>query len=496
MDLKHVLGALRRRWFFPVISVAVALLLATGWMALQTPMYKASAQVFVSSSSGASAQVGGQYQSAMFAQNRVATYAQLVSSPQVLDPVIQDLGLNATARDIAGSVSAVNPPQTVLLEVTATSSSAAQAAALANATGQRLADAIEALETASDKDVSPIKVTVTKPAVPPSAPFSPNPTTTLGLAGLLGLALGVGLALLREQLDTTIKGSRELAELSGATPLGVIGFDPDAEEEPLAALNQQALRSEAFRTIRTNLSYTDVDNPPKVVAITSSVPIEGKSTAACNLAITMAQAGLRVCLVEADLRRPRIAQYLGIDSAVGLTDVLAGKITLDQALLPWNRYLFTVLPSGAIPPNPSELLASGQMKATLATLRQQFDVVVVDTAPLLAVADGAITASAADGAILMVRYGKTTTDQLGKAFDALAQVDAHLLGTVLNYTPSKKRSGYGYSGYGYGYGYGSSYGDRGETKKKRRFRRKTKAPATVSITEAPPVQPPVDSSSR
>ena len=174
-------------------------------MALQTPMYRATSQVFVSASQASSAEAGGAVQADVFAQNRVATYAQLVSSPEVLEPVISDLGLTATPRDLAGQITAVNPPQTVLLEVTATDASSAQAAALANAAGQRLADAIETLETADDSDTAPIKVTVTKPAVPPGSPYSPNPTTTLGLALLLGLGIGVGIALLREQLDTTVR---------------------------------------------------------------------------------------------------------------------------------------------------------------------------------------------------------------------------------------------------------------------------------------------------
>ncbi len=483
MDLRHVLSALRRRWYLPVVVTGVCLLLAFGWMAMQTPMYKATAQVFVSSSSGASTQTGGAFAANAFAQARVASYAQLVSSPQVLDPVIEALELDTKANQLAGSVSAINPPQTVLLEVTATGTSAVSAAALANAAAEQLGDTIEKLETASPNAPSPIKVSVTKPASPPAAPYSPNPVTTLGLAGLLGLALGIGLSLLREQFDTTIKTSRELTELSGATPLGIIGYDANAEGEPLPALNQQAMRSESFRTIRTNLQYTDVDNPPKVVAITSSVPDEGKSTSACNLAITMAQAGLRVCLVEADLRRPRIASYLGIDSSVGLTDVLAGRISLNQALLPWNRYLLSVLPSGTIPPNPSELLASGQMRATLASLRESFDIVIVDTAPLLAVADGAIASSIADGAIVLVRHGRTTTDQFQKALDALGQVDAHVLGTVLNYAPQRKRGGYGYNGYGYnGYGYGYAAEGSG---KKRRFGRKAKTTGTVQLPQVP-----------
>lgn len=477
MDLQHVLAALRQRWYIPLIAVAVTLLLAAGWMAYQTPMYRATAQAFVSTSTAASEQSGGAYQSAMFAQNRVATYAQLITSPQVLDSVAAELQLPDGPRSLGSAVTATNPPQTVLLEVTATNPSPAQAAAVANSAATHLATTIEALERPSDQSHSPIKVTVSKPANTPTAPYFPNPTTTLGLALLLGLGAGVGIALLRDQLDTSIKRSSDLAELSGATPLGVIAFDPDAEKEPLGALNPQSRRSEAFRTIRTNLQYVDVDNPPRVVAVTSSMPAEGKTTAACNVAITMAQTGLRVCLVEADLRRPRVAEYLGIDSVVGLTDVLAGKMPLAQALLPWNRYLLTVLPSGAIPPNPSELLSSQQMRTTLAQLRAEFDVVIVDSAPLLAVADGSITAAAADGAILIVRHGRTTVDQMTKALAALAQVDARLLGTVLTFAPVKRRANaydYGY-GYGYGSGPGGSADATSRRAKGRRSRRRARS---------------------
>lgn len=320
-----------------------------------------------------------------------------------------------------------------------------------------------------------MKVTVSKPALVPTSAYFPNPRTTLGLALLLGLGIGVGIALLRDQGDTSIKGTAELIDRCGSTPLGVIPYDADAEQEPLAALNQHSPRSESFRTIRTNLQYVDVDHSPRVVAITSSMPGEGKSTAACNLSITMAQAGLRVCLVEADLRRPRIAGYLGIEAAVGLTDVLAGKVKLTEALLPWNRGLVTVLPSGSIPPNPSELLSSGHMKATLTTLRHEYDIVILDTTPLLAVADGAITAAAADGALLMVRHGRTTTDQLAQALAALQQVDARLLGTVLNYAPSKRGRDYGYA-YGYGYSFDSGTTERRRLGRRRGSRRSTATP--------------------
>ena len=166
----------------------------------------------------------------------------------------------------------------------------------------------------------------------------------------------------------------------------------------------------------------------------------------------MAQSGLRVCLVEGDLRRPRVAEYLDIDGVVGLANVLAGQIPIQQALVSWPRGPLQVLPSGTVPPNPSEMLGSKQMVSVLGDLRNHFDAVIIDAAPLLLVTDGAILSAASDGAIIVVRHGRTTREQLDRAVDSLAQVDGRLLGTVLNFAPIKRgRNGYGY-GYGYGYG--------------------------------------------
>ncbi len=172
----------------------------------------------------------------------------------------------------------------------------------------------------------------------------------------------------------------------------------------------------------------------------------------------MAQAGKKVALVETDLRRPRVGTYLGIENQVGLTDVLAGQTKLEDTLLPWNRDLFTVIPSGHAPPNPSELLSSQQFVQVIEDLKAEFDQVIIDSSPLLAVTDGAIVSKVADGALMVVRFGKTTREQLDTSMDALSQVDARLLGTVMNFVPTGRR-GYGYY-YAYRYRYG--YSDRDE----------------------------------
>lgn len=211
-------------------------------------------------------------------------------------------------------------------------------------------------------------------------------------------------------------------------------------------------RAEAYVTIRTNLRYVDVDHPPRTVVVTSSVPGEGKTTTACNLAIAVAQAGSRVLLIEGDLRRPKVAEYLGVDGSIGLTDVLIGQIQFDDAVIHWRRGLeCDFLASGAIPPNPSELLGSHQMAELLQELAGRYDSVIIDAPPLLPVSDAAILAAVTDGALLVVRHGETRHEQVQHATQALRQVDARILGTILNFAPSRRGREEGYdSGYGYG----------------------------------------------
>ncbi len=457
MDIRDYWRIVRKRWVSIALITVLSGALALGFSLLSPKAYSTTAQNFVSI--GGVSEEEGQglvFSGSNFALQRVKSYVELVDSPQVLNPVIDTLGLNMTTSELAKMVSATNPPQTVLLDVTAVGGDPVEIARIANATAISLAAEIEDLETPQGSRRSPVKVTTTGPAEVPSTPVSPRTRVNVALGLLLGLAAGLGWAILREQLDNTVKSPDVLATLTGSTALGIISFDPDAESTPLVALDQQSVRSEAFRTLRTNLQYIDVDNPPKAVAITSAMPSEGKTTTACNLAITLAQAGKSVCLVEGDMRRPKVAQYLGVESAVGLTDVLRGALELEAVLLPWRRGLLTVLPTGAIPPNPSELLSSKQMRIMLDELRRRFDIVIIDAAPLLPVADGAIVASVADGAVLITRHGRTTRDQVERAAVSLDQVGARLLGVALNFVPARKRGyggyGYGYGGYGYGYG--------------------------------------------
>lgn len=458
MELRDHLQALRKHWKVVVACTLCSVLAALGITLAQAKVFEAKARLFVS------VQVTGQdtsglAQGGQFTQQRVKSYADIVDSPQVAAAVISQLKLSETPEELSKKVTASAPLDTVLIDVSVRDTSAARARDIANATAAQLGLLVNALEKPPGAAISPVKVSVVREASLPIAPAAPNSSLNVALGLLIGLALGAGGALLRHTLDTSVKDPDELQKRTGVVTLGTIANDPDATKRPLIVqVDPHSSRAEAFRQLRTNLQFVDIDNPPRSIVVTSSVPSEGKSTTTCNLAITLAQAGIRVALVDGDLRRPQVATYLGLEGAVGLTSVLVGRAELDDALQVWGAAgALHVLPAGPTPPNPSELLGSQGMSDLLRTLEDRYDLVIVDSPPLLPVTDAAVLSTIASGALLLVRYGRTRREQVDRALESLRAVDAHLFGVVLNMTPTKGPGAYQY---GYGYGYkGEPYGD-------------------------------------
>jgi capsular exopolysaccharide synthesis family protein len=476
VTLRAYMGILRKRWLL-VLALTVFGVGAAAALTFATPKtYAAQATAFVATTSTGT-ESNSIYQNSQFAMQRVKSYSQVINSPDVLQPVLDQLHLDMSLDELQKMVAADNPVDTVLINVTARSKDPVQAQAVANAAAQQLGLDIERLETARAGGTTPVKVSTAVPAPLPQKPVSPRPLINMALGLLLGLALGVGAAVLREQQDTTIKGD-ELQDLCGRAPLGVIGLNPSGGKQPLVALQKHSAGVEAFRSMRTNLQFVDVDCPPRMFVLTSATANEGKTTTACNLAITLAQASLRVCLVEADLRRSKLTSYLGIDGSVGLTDVLAGQFKLDDVLVPWNRGLLTVLPAGTTPPDPSELLGSRNMTALLAELRSRFDMVIIDAPPVLPVSDAAVLARATDGALFVARYGHARREQVAKALEDLATVNARLIGTVLSFVPPKANR------YVHGHDYGYGYTSAGPPPRPGRWRTGQGAERTVPVAVA------------
>lgn len=455
MDLRDYLTILRHRWVMiaSVTLAVVALAALATWRT--TPQYASSTDLFVSTSQASDDNQA--FQGSQFSLQRVKSYAEMVPQNEITRRVVQRLDLDETPAELSEQITATSQLDTVLLTITVTDPSPERAQRIAETTADVFVGYVGELETPPGQDQATIKATVTNQATVPENPVSPQPLRNLGLGLVLGLLLGAGVAVLRETLDTSVKTHRQLEELAEAPVIGAIPFDGGADGAPLISeIDTYSPRAEAFRVLRTNLQFIDPDASKKVFVLSSALPGEGKSTTACNLALALAEGGQKVALVEGDLRRPRVAQYLGLVDAVGLTTVLVGRVELGDALQETQFPGLSVLSSGKTPPNPAELLQSNAMAGIIDQLRADYDVVLIDAPPLLPVTDAALIASLVDGAVLVVRHGKTSADQVRGAVERLEGVGAKPVAAVLNMTPVKTGR-YGY-GYGYGYGYAPQEG--------------------------------------
>jgi succinoglycan biosynthesis transport protein ExoP len=451
VQFREYLALLRRNWVLILAWTLIGASVGATVAFLSPTLYQSSTQLFVAvRNSGAASDLA---QSTAYARQAVTSYVHVIPTAIVLDPVIQDLGLDVSSQQLASQVSASAPLNTQLITITVTDPNPSQAAQLANALGASFTSAVttqlEAPRGAGSE--SKVRVETIAAAKVPTQPSSPNLRLDLALGLLVGLAVGIGLAALRTMLDTRVHTVADVEGVVDVPILGGIPFDPDAAEQPLIVqASPRDARSEAFRRVRTNLQFLHLESGAPSFVITSSAPAEGKSTTAANLALTLAETGMRVALIDADLRKPRVADNFNIEGGVGLGDVLARRVALSDAVQPWGRGKLFLLPAGTLPPNPAELLGSRSMWQTLEELRVAFDYIIIDAPPVLAVTDAAVLARLTTGAVLVAASGSTRKPQLTASARALESADARLLGVILTKLPTKGPDSAAYGQYTYG----------------------------------------------
>lgn len=441
MELQSYLRALRKRWRIIVGCTLIAFSLAALLTLLTPKTYSSSIRFFVSTADASNnSQLA---QGGTFTQDRVKSYTELMTTPRVLQPVADELKIKDGASSIEPKVVAKAAPDTVIIDTTVTDTNPNRAKAIATSLGTQFPKSVDELERVSDSKPSPVKVTLVQTPTK-SEKVGPNWLTNLVLAGLLGLLAGTALALLRDRLDTKIRNKDDVeAAAEDITVLGAIPFDSDAPKHPLILeADPHSSRAEAFRSLRTNLQFVDAAKHPQVLTVTSSLTGEGKTTTTANLAFALANSGSSVCLIEGDLRRPRLLSYLGLEGGVGLTDVLIGRVALKDVAQRFGEHRLMVIGSGATPPNPSELLGSEPMKAVLDDLRGRFDYVVIDAPPLLPVTDAAVLSTQTDGTVLVAGADIVNRDQMLEALEMLDAVSANILGVVVNRVQRGARGNY------------------------------------------------------
>ena len=333
-------------------------------------------------------------------------------------------------------------------------------------------------------------IRVVDPALAPSGPSRPQKARNILLAFLVGLVGGVGLAIFREYLYNTVKSPDDIEALTGLPSLAVVPSLPglNGHHSRLSKAGREAITqtasgprvellsyiqpksqiSEAFRALRTSLLLSQADHPPQVILVTSALPREGKTTAAVNLAVTLAQLGDRTLLMDSDLRKPGIRRALNLTGGkeAGLSSYLAGVSSLDEVIVPHPAISnLSALTTGPVPPSPADLLSSHRMREAITELRRRFKFVVIDSPPVMAATDAVILSALTDGVLLVVRSGETPKEAFSRTRDLLAAVKCRLLGVVLNAVDSSAPDyyySYRYYPYAYGYGYGE---DAGKTSK-------------------------------
>ena len=435
MELRDVFRVLRMSWLALVVASLCGAGLGTAYSLTQTPLYESEVELFVSAQSATS--ISDLSQGSTYTQQAVRSFASVTGTPIVLDRVITGLGLDMDARELARRVEAEPLLDSSILVVTVRDESPERAAEIADAISSRLIGVVGELSPDTGGS-SPVKVTVISEAVPADEPASPN----LVLNVLIGLGAGAALAfaasLLRARLDQRIRGDADIESVTTAPIIGGIAFDRGARERPLIVHNDPlSTLAESFRTLRTNLQFLRVPRGPNAYVITSALSGEGKSTTVANLAITLAAAGESVVVVDADMRRPTIATLLGLEGAVGLSDVLIGEVSLDDALQTWGTGRVMVLPAGRTPPNPSELLQSGSMSSLLETLQARYQTVLIDAPPLLSVSDASVLARRVRGAIVVCSTTRSRRPHLAGVMRMLEQAGGRALGVVVTMLPAR-----------------------------------------------------------
>lgn len=439
--------AVVRSWLVIVALVILGGAAGYGYAKITPDTYRSTAALLVTSDRGDS--TSELVQGSTYVQNLVATYVLLAQSELVLQPVIDELDLDTTPRALAPTISASSPLNSVVIELSATSRSPRLAQKITDAVTQSLSNVVSN-EVAPQVDGQPtIRLTLIESANEPRFPFAPNTRNYALLGGLVGLALGIAYSVLRAFAWQTIRSRADIGRLTDVPVLGEVVETRRGVQLPAAILKERlGIEAESVRSVAANLNFLTVDGGLRSMVVTSAAAGEAKSSLVIALGITIAESSQRVLLIDADLRSPSLAQYTQLDGGVGLTNVLIGETTLAAATQEWGTDGLFVLTSGADAPNPNQLLTSRRMADLIEQAREEFDFVVIDCAPLLAVTDATWLGNQVDGALLAVLYDKTRTHNLEKVVSVAKVGGLNLLGAVLTRVPRRGVSRYGVGSYG------------------------------------------------
>ena len=493
MDFEELLLLVQRRLALILILGTLGFAFSVNQTSKIEPLFAAVATVFVSTPPGTNElgttsgnKLGELNTGSSFTQARVKSYATIVNNEATLKPVVDELGLTYEIEELATRVSATTPANTVLIYVKAIDADPVLAAKIANSVAFHFSATVLKIELNSSTDPTKlIKLSTVQKAQPNYTPVSPRKNFNYFVGLFLGLMLALLISLWLRYRDKSIKSEKDL----GATPLlGVVAYDPEAESLPvITQLSTYAIRTEAFRLLRTNILHSIDSRDSSCIAVTSCFSGEGKTTTTLNLGFSLAQAGFRVLIIEADMRRPGLAKYLKVSDTqfnlpkYGLSDILSEnnpslfKKKMAASVSKLKDTTLHILFSGKVPNNPAELLGNENFLELITIANALYDYVIVDTPPVLAVADASIVSRNTNEVLLVMHAGITSKRNFEGARESLLGVGVKLTGVLLNKIPKHKageRYGYTYSDpkmgyYRYSYDYRPSEANSRSEKQKK-----------------------------
>jgi succinoglycan biosynthesis transport protein ExoP len=429
MELRDYLRIIRKRVWLIVLAAVLCAGAAFATSQATTPVYEGTATLLLVAKVDPGEGTTSALQGALLSQQLVKSFAQIMQSRATAETALRLDPQPFSPRQLQAKIHAEPVPDTLLIQLRIEDTDPTRAKRLTNTVARAFMLTIPELQSGSA-----LRVSLVEPALRPLAPIRPRTKLNVALGLLLGIMLGLGLAFLREFLDRSIKTPEELEFFVSAPVVGTIPpFKAHKQPIPVSEQPRTAV-AEAFRKLRTNFAFLGVDRESVCCVVTSPSASDGKSTVAANLAIALAQAGQRVAVVDADLRKPTLHKLFDLPQRVGTTTVLLDQAGIHDALQNLGPDMPAVLTCGQLPPNPSELLGSRRMQDLLAELRAAYEVVLVDCAPLLPVTDPMVVSRFADGILLIARAGTTTRDQAQAAKAVCAKAGAKMFGTVLNAT--------------------------------------------------------------
>lgn len=442
LNVTDLFGIVSKRILFFLTGFVLVVGLLLLYSLAATPKYTASSELFASydDTSSSSQDISSINTAGSYIATQIKSYPSLATTQAVLEPVIKDLNLDMSVKDLGELITVTNPTNTMLVDISVETDDAAQSQKIANGVAESLSNTIKSSLYSSSN--SPVKLAVVQKATLPDSPSSPNIKLNLLIGIVLGIIVGILAALVKDMTDTRLSSVRDLQNITNAPLLGSIpDTDVVKQAAPVVTSAPSSLVAEEYRRVRSNLSFIAPVKGlnSRLIVITSTEPGEGKTTTSVNIAAAFAENGSKVLLIDADLRHPSVATKVGLEEAVGLSHVLSGQANVADAVQRYWKANFHIMPAGPKPPNASLLLNSSTMEAMVMQALRQYDYVIIDTTPMTIAADAGMFGRMGNGVVMVVGRGICDKKDLGTTLQQLHNVEVPVIGTVLNYAEQSKK---------------------------------------------------------